>query len=220
MSSVKVEMWADIVCSWCGIANERVNEAVRRFSENGQVELQHRSFRLLPDLPDGQGYDFAEYMSSQRGIDTAQIDQMAQRVEAIAHEDGIAEYHVADNSIGNTTLAHEFLAWATDQGRHQAAWDLLFRANFGEKADIWTVDELAAFASRLGLDENGARAALTDRRYRAQVESDHQEAVSLGSRGVPFLVIDRKYGISGAQPVDVIVDALARAWNERERVTA
>ncbi|NYD67561.1 DsbA family oxidoreductase [Agromyces atrinae] len=212
---MKIEMWADIVCSWCGIANKRVNEAVAQFAPIGEIELVHRSFRLLPDLPDGTGFEFTEYMSKQRGVPRAQVEQLAARVEGIAQADGIEAYHVMGNTIGNTTAAHEFLAWATEQGMHREAWDLLFHANFAERAEIWTTDELAAFAPRLGLDAEGARAALSAQRYRGQVEEDHAEALALGSQGVPFLVIDRKYGMSGAQSVEAIVNALQTAWEER-----
>lgn len=215
---MKLEFWGDIVCSWCGIANERVNEALSRF--DGDVELVHRSFRLMGDMPDGESHDFVDYMSRRRGIDPAEARQMAERVEMIARRDGIENYHVHDNSIGNTTLAHEFLAYASEQGLHREAWDLVFRANFGEKADIWTIDDLAAFAEPLGLDETAVREALESRRYRAQVEADHAEALALGSQGVPFLVIDRTYGMSGAQSVTAIVNALETAAAAREQVTA
>ncbi|MEN2738685.1 DsbA family oxidoreductase [Microbacterium sp. X-17] len=213
---MKVELWEDIVCSWCGIMNERVNTAVARFAHRDELELQHRSFRLLPELPDGVGYDFAEFFAAQRGTPRAESERMAAQIEEIAHADGIPRYHVAGNSIGNTTLAHEFLAYASAEGAHQRAWDTLFRANFGDKAELWTVDDLLAFAAPLDLDEAGAREALESRRFRAQVEADHAEAQALGARGVPFLVVDRKYGMSGAQSVDTILELLDQAWAERD----
>lgn len=213
---MKVELWEDLVCSWCGIANERVNKAMRRFGHEGEVELVHRSFRLLPDLPEGEPMDFAE-LSSQRGISPAQMKEMAAKLQRIAAEEGIEPYHVADNAVGNTTLAHEFLAWASAQGKQHEAWDLLFRANFGDKADLWSIEDLVPFADRLGLDAADARRALEARTYRSQVENDHREAIELGSQGVPFLVIDRRYGISGAQSVETIVKTLQQAWDEKEK---
>lgn len=127
---------------------------------------------------------------------------------------------MADNKIGNTTLAHEFLPWATAQGKQNDAWNLLCHACFGERAAIWTADALAVFAERLGLDSAEARRSLEAREYRAQVEGHHAEALVLSSRGVPFLVVDHKYGISGAQAVDVIVDVLEKALAERETSAA
>ncbi|QIK84071.1 DsbA family protein [Sanguibacter sp. HDW7] len=212
---MKVELWEDIVCSWCGIADERMKRALEIFGDREGLEFTHRSFRLLPELQEGEGVDFVDYMSAARGITKAMADEMVAPLQQLAREVGLAEYHVTDNEIGNTTLTHEFLAWASAQGRQNEAWSLLFHAHFGDRAPIWSIDDLVPFAERLGLDSAEARRSLEAREYRAQVEGDHAEAVALGSRGVPFLVIDRKYGLSGAQKVDVIVDALETAWAER-----
>lgn len=217
---MKVELWEDIVCSWCGIANERVNQAMERFGHADEVEFVHKSFRLMPDFTEGEGVNFTEMMHQHRGMTPEQATQMVEPLQALAREVGLPAYHVADNDIGNTTLAHEFLAWASAQGKQNQAWDLLFRAHFVEKAALWTIDDLVPFATQLGLDPEDARRALESREYRSRVEADHNEAVALGSQGVPFLVIDRKYGISGAQSVDVIVDTLEKAWADRQAVTA
>lgn len=217
---MRVELWEDVICSWCGIANERVAKAMERFGRGDDVELVHRSFRLLADLPIGESVAFADHMGNQRGLSAADAEAMSEQLRRIAASEGIEPYHVADNHIGNTTLAHEFLAWAAEQGKEHEAWRLLFRAHFGERAAIWTVDDLVPFAGRLGLDEDAARAALESGRHRAKVEGDHAEAVALGARGVPFLVIDRKYGVSGAQSVETIVDALETAWAQREPADA
>lgn len=217
---MKVELWEDIVCSWCGIANERVNQALQKFGHADEVELVHRSFRLLSDMPLGQSMNTVELLSTQRGIPVAQVNQMSQQLLGLAKEVGLERYHVADNEVGNTTLAHEFLAWASAQGRQNEAWDMLFREYFGNRVPLWTIDDLVPFAERLGLDPAAARQTLESGEYRQQVEADHSEVLALGGNGVPFLVIDRKYGISGAQRVELIVEALEKAWAERQAVPA
>ncbi|WP_040168223.1 DsbA family oxidoreductase [Microbacterium gorillae] len=215
---MKVEMWADMVCVWCGIAADRMNRAMEQFEHSDDVELVHRSFRLLPDMPEGRSWEFGEFMTQFRGYSPEQAAATAARVEGLAAADGIDEYYVTGNSVGNSTLAHEFLAWASDQGKHHEAWDLVFHDNFAERADIWSVDDLLVFARRLELDEDAARAALTDRRYKAQVEADHAEVLAIGGQGVPFFVIDGKYGVSGAQSPEVLVQAMQQAWNEQDAV--
>lgn len=211
---MQVELWADVVCSWCGIANRRVWEAISKFGHADEVEFVHRSYRLLADRPEGESISFVE-LGRTMGMDPAQTRAVGSRVEQIAAADGIAEYHVVDNRVGNTTLAHEFLAFASEQGRGDAAWDLLFDAHFADRAPLWTIEDLVALAPALDLDPTETAAALTTRRYRPRVVGDHEQAVSFGASGVPFLVIDRRYGISGAQPVATITDALERAWSER-----
>ncbi len=215
---MKIELWEDIVCSWCGISNERVNKALELFEHGDEVELVHRSFMLSPEMPLGQPQPFIEHMA-ERGISEQQAHQMSAPLQQLAQEVGLPEYHVTDNNVGNTSLAHEFLAWATAQGKEDDAWQLLFRSHFVHKAALWTIEDLLPFADQLGLDPEAARAALESREYRQQVEADYNEALSLGARGVPFLVIDRKYGVSGAQKVELLVQALNQAWAEREAAT-
>lgn len=216
---VKVELWEDIVCPWCGIANERTNQALAQFEHSDEVEFVHRSFRLVTDMPDGESLESFQYLRDRKGMTREAADQSSAHLKELAREVGFDEYHSTDNQIGNTTLAHEFLAWASEQGKEREAWDLVYREYFTERAPIWTVDDLVGFAEPLGLDPAAAREALDARTYRAQVVADHDEAVELGARGVPLLVIDRKYGVSGAQSVDAIVAALEKAWSERESVS-
>lgn len=208
-----------MVCVWCGIAMERVNRAMELFPHAEEVELVHRSFRLMPDYADGESTDFREFMRDQRGYPEDRVTDVVARVEGMAHADGVSEYHVEGIRVGNSTLAHEFLAWATDQGRHKDAWDLIFRRHYADRLDIWTVEDLLALARELELDEDAAREALEDRRYRAQVEADHAEVLQLGGSGVPFIVIDRRFAVSGAQAPEVLASALKQAWDSRTEVT-
>lgn len=212
---MKVEMWADMVCVWCGVAMERMNAALDGFELADQIELEHRSFRLLPEHADEQSWDFAEFMMAERGYSPEQTASVAARVEGMAHADGVTDYHVTGNRVGNSTLAHEFLAWASEQGKHREAWNLVFRRHYADRADIWTIDDLLVFARELDLDEVAAREALEERRFRAKVERDHREVLELGGSGVPFFVIDGKYAVSGAQPPEVLAGAMRQAWSER-----
>lgn len=213
-------MWADMVCIWCGLANHRVNEALKQFEHGEDVELVHHSFRLMPTHPDEQSWDYQEFMVEERGYPVDRAIAAADRVEGIAKEDGIEEYHVHGISVGNSTLAHEFLAWATTQGKHREAWDLIMTKHYADRAPIWTADDLMVFARELGLNEEAGREALADRRFKAQIEADHAQLGAMGANGVPFFVIDGRYGLSGAQPAEVIADAMRTAWNSRETVDA
>jgi predicted DsbA family dithiol-disulfide isomerase len=91
----------------------------------------------------------------------------------------------------------------------------LFTAYFGEARPIFSVEDLVALASEIGLDPGDAREALLSHRYAARVADEGREAAELGATGVPFFVIDRRYGVAGAQPVDTLLAALQRAWDER-----
>lgn len=210
-----VDLWADVVCSWCGIAQRRLRTALDRFPQAEHLRVRHHSFLLLANESVGRSWQFEAYMQERRGLTAAAAAQSASQIEQVATGDGHRAYHVLGNHIGNSSLAHEFAAHATAQGRHAEAWSVLFNAYFADQAPLWDADDFADLARRVGIDPDAAVAAVRHRRHRREVEEDHTAAVTLGAQGVPFLVIDGRYGLSGAQPVDVIVDALHRAWNER-----
>ncbi|MBX3575156.1 MAG: DsbA family protein [Mesorhizobium sp.] len=94
-------------------------------------------------------------------------------------------------------------------------WDKFYAAYFGEVRSIFDVELLVAIAGEVGLDVDAAREALISRRYRDAVLADGAEAQQLGSTGVPFIVLDRRFAVSGAQPVDALLNTLEQAWGDR-----
>ncbi len=213
--AMRIEIWTDIICPWCGIGQHRLNEALSQFLHADKVEVIHRSFQLDPGRPRARTEPVKEMLVEAKRMSREQVDQMTRHVEQVAEGDGLVPYVVGDNETGNTSWAHEFAAWATTKAKGEEAWALLFRAYFGEVRSIFTVDALVGLAEELGLDGAECREVLSTGRFRDQVLADQQDAASLGVRGVPFVAIDRKYGVSGAQPVPVLLDALNRAWSER-----
>lgn len=205
--SRSVEIWSDVICPWCGLGQHRLERAIVDLGD--PVEVRHRSFELDPSFPD-RTRPVREVIAQKYRVAGAQLDAMFARVERLAAEDGLSPYVVGDNVIGNTRLAHELLAMAAAHGKEREGWRRLYRAYFAEKRSIFDVESLVALAIELGLDAEEARAALSERRYRARVDEDLDEARALGVTGVPFVVIDRKYAISGAQPIETFKRALER----------
>lgn len=205
---MKIEIWSDLICPWCGIGQHRLDRALAQIE--GDVEVVHRSFQLDPRHPEATR-PTRELLQEKYRMSPAQAQQAFARVEGIAKDDGIVPYIVGDNRVGNTRLAHELAAFASTHGKEAAAWKALYKRYFGEAQSIFDVDALVAVAGEIGLDTDEARAALTDGRFTARVVEDQREAAALGATGVPFIVIDRRIGIAGAQPVDVIVDAIRTA---------
>lgn len=216
---MRVEIWSDLICPWCGIGQHRLDEALRRFGRS-DVEVVHRSFQLDPGAPEGEARPVREMLAKKYGASEKQISAMTGRVEQLAKADGLQPYVVGDNVVGNTSLAHELAAFAAEHGKAREAWRLLYATYFGAAQSIFDADALAALAPRLGLDAELARAALVDRRYRQKVEADAREAQAMGSSGVPFIVIDRRFAIEGAQPVEVMVQALEAAAAATEKARA
>lgn len=212
---MRVEIWTDIICPWCGIGENRLREALAGFEHAGEVEVVHRSFQLDERAPAGSTQTAREMLVERKGLLRGQVDEMVARVEAIAAADGLSPYIVGDNRVGNTSLAHELAAWADELGRGNEMWTKLYSAYFGEGRSVFDVDSLVAIATEAGFGAESAREALTSRRYEKRVLADGREARELGAGGVPFIVIDRRYAIAGAQSADVVRRALETAWKEK-----
>jgi predicted DsbA family dithiol-disulfide isomerase len=208
---VQIEVWSDVVCPWCYIGKRRLETALERFPHRDQVEVTWRSFQLDPTIPEGTTHPTLPELARKYGRSEDEMRAMQEHVEQIAAGEGLA-YHLADGVSGNTHLAHELLHLATERGLGDAAKERLLHAHFEEGRSVFDVDALVALGAEIGLDEAEARQALTDRRYRAAVDEDIATARLLGATGVPFFVVDRKYGAAGAQPAELLLQILERAW--------
>ncbi len=210
-----VEIWSDLICPWCGLGNHRLEKALVRLGHEEAVELVHHSFQLDERAPEGETKTVREMLRGKFRASEAQLEAMTRHVEELARADGLSPYYVLENRVGNTSLAHEFALWATEQGAGNAAWKLLYKKYFGEASSIFDRDSLAALAPELALSSESAREALSSRSYASKVRADGREAQALGVHGVPFILIDRRYKIEGAQSVDLMVRALESAWSSR-----
>lgn len=216
---LRVDVWLDVVCPWCYIGKRRFEAgaaALEADTAAPPVAVTHHSFELMPDTPvefDGSAVD---HLVAAKGIPAAQVQQMHRQVAAIAAEVGL-DYDFDALRPTNTRRAHQVLHLAKDRGVQSEATERLLRAHFVEGRHLGRDDELAELATDVGLDADEVRAALADQRYDAAVEADVAEARRLGIGGVPFFVLDGRYGISGAQPADAFSAALRQAWTERRR---
>jgi predicted DsbA family dithiol-disulfide isomerase len=212
---MRIEIWTDVICPWCGLGHHRLEQALERFGHAEDVELVHRSFQLDEHAPIGVTETARHMLKTRKGLSDAQIDAIVGRVEGLAEAEGLHPYVVGDNRVGNTSLAHELAAWASELGHEEEVWAALYRAYFGEARSIFDVDSLVKLASELGLDPAQAREVLVSRAYEPKVLADGREARALGAQGVPFILVDRRYAVPGAQAVDTLVEVFERAWRER-----
>lgn len=208
-SPVRVEIWSDPQCVWCFIAHPRFEKAVAAF--NGEVEVTYRSFELRPDAP--VEIDKEQQIAQHAGANRERIDAINAQLTALADAEGLS-YRPDLTQPTNSRLALELLHHAGQIGQRATLTTRLFAAYFSEGRHIGRIDELLELAQEVGLDRDTARAALTERRHKKAVEQDHARLRTLGARGVPLYVIDGKWGISGAQPVQTYLDALEKAAAE------
>jgi predicted DsbA family dithiol-disulfide isomerase len=208
---VRIEVWSDVVCPWCYIGKRRLEAALERFPHRDEVEVVWRSFQLDPSTPEGETHALLPVLAAKYGRSLEETRAMVRHVEETAAGEGL-RYRLADGVGGNTLLAHELLHLAAERGLQGEVKERLLHAYFEEARPVFDVDALAALAVETGLDEAEVRAALTDHRYRPAVREDVATARALGATGVPFFVVDRRYGAAGAQPAELLLQLLERAW--------
>ncbi|GAA5065020.1 putative DsbA family dithiol-disulfide isomerase [Thermocatellispora tengchongensis] len=207
---MKIEVWSDFVCPWCYIGRRRLEKALARYERADEVEVIWRGFQLDPTQRRGENIPTVEMLSTKYGVTPQQAKAMNDKVSALAAEEGLT-YHLDDALTANTFDAHRLACFAATRGLGDAMHERLQRAALTDGEAIDDVDTLTRLATEVGLPSDATRTVLDGDAYAEDVRADIQEAQALGVRGVPFYVIDRTYGISGAQPVEVILDALHRA---------
>jgi predicted DsbA family dithiol-disulfide isomerase len=207
---VKIEIWSDVVCPWCYIGKRRLERALRDFDQAGDVEITWRSFQLNPDFPAGTAVPTPEYLASRFG---PQAREMTGRVASLGAGEGL-DLRFADSLAVNTFDAHRILHLAAAVGRASDMKEQLLHAHFTDGADLSDPEMLARLAGQAGVSPDRARAVLASDEYADAVRADIETARALGANGVPFFVIDRKYGISGAQPAEVFLRALQQVQAE------
>ena len=205
---MQVDIWSDLVCPWCYLGKRRFEKALASFPERDRVEVVHRSFQLDPSMPTGQSTRAREMLMRKYRMTEQQVIASQAQLEQLAAADGL-EYHLADSHTGNTIDAHRLVHLGREQGIQDAVIERLFHAHFTENRSLFDMESLAALGTEAGLE--GVGELLGSSRYESDVIADHQEAHALGARGVPFFVIDGRFGVSGAQAVEVFAQAIFRA---------
>ena len=211
-----VEIWSDVVCPWCAIGRSRLDAALADFAHADGVEVVLRSFELDPSAPVGGSQPMVEVLAEKYGVARDEAAGMMARTEGLAADEGLV-MHMATTLHSNTVDAHRLLhlALATGGPDLQARLNAdLVAAHFERGEDVGDHAVLRRTAVEAGLDAAAVDDVLSSDRYAAEVAADVQQARAYGATGVPFFVVDGRYGISGAQPTELFAQALAQAWSE------
>lgn len=210
---MRVEIWSDVVCPWCAIGKRRFESALARFERRADVQVRWRSFELDPTAARTVDVSSTQRLAEKYGVSLDQARAMQRRViDAGAGEGLDFRYDLA--RPGNTADAHRVLHLAADRGVQSAVKERLLLGYFTEGEPIADRPTLSRLAADAGLDADETARMLDSDDYLAEVRADEAEARALGIQGVPFFVIARRYGVSGAQPAGVLLQVLERAWTD------
>jgi predicted DsbA family dithiol-disulfide isomerase len=208
---MQVEIWSDVVCPWCYLGKRHFEQALERFPHRGEVAVTYRSFELDPTAPRGGDTATVELLASKYGMTLEQAREAQREMEQRAAKYGLT-FRMADLRSGNTRDAHRLLHLAKAQGKQAEMAERLHRAYFTDQASIFDHSSLADLAASIGLDHDKTLGVLASDDYDQAVDDDEKTARSFGINGVPFFVIDGRYGVSGAQPPEIMTQVLDQAW--------
>lgn len=212
---MQIEIWSDVVCPWCYIGTRRLEAALADFPHTSEVEVVYRSFQLDPGAPTVPTESVAESLGRKYGGGPTAGQQMIDRVEAAAAEEGLI-FRLSQAQRVGTLDAHRLLHLALEEGSavQRRLKEELLAAYFTHAQNVADHDVLRRAAASAGLDASQVDEVLAGDAYAEAVEADIRRTAAYGAGGVPFFVVDQKYGVSGAQPSATFREVLQRAWDD------
>jgi predicted DsbA family dithiol-disulfide isomerase len=214
---VHVEIWSDIACPWCYVGKRRFEAALADFGHRDEVTVTWRSFELDPGAPAERVGDHAEHLARKYGSTVEHARAMHDNMTQVAAGEGL-DFRFDRVRGGNTFDAHRLVHLAHAHGMQDAMKERLMRAYLGEGELMSDHAALTRLAVEVGLPEDEVRELLATDQHADSVRDDERTAASLGITAVPFFVVDRAFGASGAQPPELLGELLLRAWEARPKI--
>lgn len=208
-----IDVWSDVVCPWCFIGKRRLEKALSGFEHKDEVVIRHRAFQLQPDakevVPTGK------HLAEKYRVSPDQVKEMQANVCAVADGEGLC-YNLDDTLSGNTFDAHRVLLFSATINKQDELLEAMYSSYFEKSLPLFSHQDICAVAESVGIPAVDVMNVLESDQFKGEVLADRNMATQLGATGVPFFVVDMKYGISGAQPLEAFVETINAAWNERE----
>ena len=207
-----IDVWSDVVCPWCFIGKRRLEKALQEFGHSEEIIVRHRAFQLQPDA--AETMPTSKLLAEKYRVSPNQVKEMQANVCAVADGEGLC-YNLDDTLSGNTFDAHRLLLWAASIGKDRELLEAMYAGYFEKSLPLFSHQDLIAIAEGVGIAAVDVMNVLDSDQFSDEVIKDRDVAASLGATGVPFFVIDMKYGISGAQPTATFLETLNTAWADR-----
>jgi protein disulfide-isomerase len=213
---MKVEIWSDIACPFCYIGKAHFEKALASFASKADVEVIYKSFQLDPEYQNTEKETVYTHLSTKKGMSLSQVTEMTAQVASMAAQTGLT-IDFDSNIPANTKDAHRLIHLAASQNKADIVLNALFEAHFTNGEDLENIAVLKQIGSHCGLTEAQLDNLFTTETFAYDVTQDILESRNLGIRGVPFFLFNRKYAVSGAQPVEVFSGALGTSFSEWQK---
>lgn len=203
---IKIDVVSDVVCPWCYIGKRRLEKAMDLLADQYTFDVTYHPYELNPSMP-AQGANQQEYLTNKFG-GAEHYQQITQHVSSVAAAEGLAFNFDKQHISPNTRDAHRIIELARKQGKQLAAKEAFLKAYFTDGIDLSKKENLVKVAVSIGLEAQSVNNLLNSNDGLAEVELAEAEMQKLGVSGVPFYIINRQYGMSGAQPTTTFKQAL------------
>ena len=209
---MKIEIWSDVVCPWCYIGKRRLESALGQFEHGASIEVRWRSFELDPGASETP-VPLDELLAEKYGMSREDARKANARVTELAAAEGL-DYHLDRATNANSFDAHRLIHLAETRGKQAEMKERLMRAHFVDTLPVGDPETLRQLGKEVGLPEDEVEELLQGDLFAEEVRADEAAARAIGVSGVPFFLIEGKWGISGAQPTELFVQALEQTWSE------
>lgn len=203
-----VQVWSDLLCPWCWIAERRFAKALGAFPHRDEVQVVLRSYRLMP----GASVHTVEEMFARKGLSPLETQLRMLQMENIAAEEGLI-YRLAGTQAGDTIDILRMVKFAQKRNLESELVHRIYRAYLSEQIPVLDRDMMLQLAGEVGLDPQAGAAMLDTAEFTNEVEEDERDARSRGIRGVPHYVFDDQVSLSGGQSSEAYLAALNQAWD-------
>ena len=208
---MKIEIWSDYVCPFCYIGKRKLEQALQNFT--GDYEIVYKAYQLDPTARTEDNLQTNEVLAKKYNMTLEKVSDMNENIKKHALEVGL-KYNFDGMHYPNTFMAHRLVSYAATKGLDNDLAEELFKAHFIESKNIGLKETLIKISKEINLD--GAEEVLNYNQYENVVNTDIKEARDFQIQGVPFFVFNRKYAISGAQPLKVFEDTIKQVHSEEK----
>lgn len=212
MQKIKIDIVSDVVCPWCYIGKRRIEKAMEQLKDQFEFEITYLPFELNPHIPKS-GFNQQEYLIKKFGS-AEKYEQITQHVTTIAAGEGLRFNFQMQSVAPNTRDAHRIIWLAKQEGKQASMKEALMKAYFEDGVDLSRTENLASIATGVGLPGDRVQNLLHSDEGLNEVIKAEQQNYQRGVSGVPFYIVNNQYGISGAQPTEVFIQAFTEIGNK------
>jgi len=211
-TSIKIDIVSDVACPWCYVGKKRLEQALSKW-KGTTVTTEWHPFQLDPSMP-AEGKTRDEYLTSKFG-NSDRVEQMTQTLVNAGEDLDIAFDFGKKWLAVNTLPLHQLLEIAGQEGFKDELKERFFKAYFVDLDPLNDMDILFSIMADYGWSPDKVSQVINDPSIGKAVQNKIEHFKKLGVTGVPFFVINNKYGISGAQPPKVFLETLEKISQEQ-----